>query len=174
MLKVGDLVFVKDNSILSRTIRLVSTGRFGREVPHHVAVVETVGDDGVTLIDANWFEGVRRVNLSIYNNATVWFMRMKEPRDIEKGIEFLQNQMGLGYDRFAILGIFGRAFYRLFGKKVYTKVKFMRNLLETRTKFFCSEIVAIYGKETGKTLWSADPSVTTPFDLWRSKEIFNV
>ena len=173
-LKVGDLIFVKDGSILSRAIRLVSTGRFLQDVPHHVAVVEAIEDNGATLIDANWFKGVRRVDLSVYNNATLWFMRLKEPRDIEKGIEFLQNQIGLGYDRLALLGIFGRAFYRLFGKRIYTKVKFMRNLLEVRTKFFCSEIVSIYGTETGKTLWRAHPSVTTPFDLWRSPLLFDV
>lgn len=159
---------------MSRAIRLVSTGKFNQNVPHHVAVIIAIHANIVVITEAVWGHGVRLQNLSVYNKDTVWIKRMKEPRDIQKGLHFLHDQLGLKYDRFAILGILARATFRLFGKRIYNRVRFMRNLIEQRTKFFCGEITSIYGKMTGKTLWHHPPSMTTPYDLFRSEQLAGV
>ena len=99
---------------------------------------------------------------------------MKDPRDIQKGIEFLNDQRGLKYDKTAILGILLRATWRIFGERIYNKVKFMRNMLERKTRFFCSELVEIYAGMTGKRLWHSHSSLTTPFDQFRSEELYDV
>jgi len=173
-LKVGDLVFVKNNSIISRVVRLVSTGKFNQDVPYHVAIVTAIYSGIVVLTEATYGKGVHLQDLSTYDNDTVWIKRMKDPRDIPKGLRFLNDQIGLKYDKFAILGIVGRAFFRLFGNRVYQRVKLVRNFLDSRTKFFCSEVTAYYGMETGKRLWKAHPSETTPYDLWRSEELYDI
>ena len=173
-MQVGDLVFVKSNSIVSKVVRLVSTGKVNQDVPHHVAVVTAIYSTAIVLTEAAWGSGVKTVPFSKYGKDTIWIMRMVEPRDIQKGLEFLHNQIGLGYDRTAIFGIFLRSFWRLLGPRVYNKIKRIRNFLDSKTKFFCSELVSYYGMETGKKLWNASPTETTPFDLWRSRLLFDV
>lgn len=165
-MKRGDILFTRNNSLLSKAIRVVETGRFGRNVPSHVAVIV----DGYFLIDAT-FRGVRKAPIRTYNKNKRWIGRMKEPRDIEKGIEYLYGQVGKQYDFMQLVGIFARTGLRLFGKKIYNKSRFIRNFLDSKQKFICAELVAIYGEETGKRLWHHHPSNITPFDLWRSQEI---
>jgi hypothetical protein len=172
MLKDGDLVFVGGRSLISKAIKVVSSGRLHhlKIVPSHVAIVSAMYGGKVVLVEAN-FRRVQYVDLDIYDDYDVWFARMKDPRDIHKGLQWANRQLGKRYDYTALVGILMRSMFRLLGPEVYNRVKFMRNMLESRTRFFCSELVSKYAKETGKALWRHADSVTTPFDLFRSDEI---
>lgn len=167
MIKIGDLVFMRSNTFMGWAIRTVSTGRLKSTAPNHVAIVTGVTPDEVILLEAG-FKGVALTTLKAYDKQKVWIKRMKEPRNIPKGIEWALGQQSKGYDFTALLGILCRSSVRLLGPKVYNKVRGFRNLLNSRTRFLCSELASKYGAMTGKPLWDADFSVTTPFDLIRS------
>jgi len=170
IISVGDLVFMKNESVLSKAIRLVSTGKIGQEVPSHVAIVLNVLNDDIELIEAN-YTGVRRIMLSKHKNCTFWFAQMRSPRAINLGIYWAISQKGKGYDYTALISIFLRSFVRLLSPAVYNRIKFLRNLLESKMRWFCSEYVCFYARETGKDLWHHAPSETTPYDVFRSPEI---
>ena len=171
-MKVGDLFFVSGTSLISKAIKIVSTGRTHdlEEVPSHVAIVWHIFDDKVLLLEAN-FRKVEIVPIKKYRKYKTWIASMKEPRDIPKGLKWAFQQEGMAYDFTAILGILLRSTFRIFGPEVYMRVKFMRNLLEERVRFFCSELASTYGQMTGNRLCSSHASVTTPYDLFRSDEI---
>ncbi len=171
MVKKGDIIFINNKGLFSKIIRLVETGRFGQDVPSHCAVVMSIYSNKVMLIEANYLKGIKLVSLDVYNNEKCWFARMKEPRDIQKGLEWLNDQIGMRYDLMQIVGIFARGFFRLLGKKVYNKARFVRNFLNSKQKFICSELIEIYSSLTGKRLWHGAIGLVTPYDQWRSKEI---
>lgn len=169
-IQTGDIVFLRDNSLLSRTIRLVETGKFRQDVPSHVAIVlYNIGEE-LRILEAQ-FGGVREVNLSIYKNPKLWFFRINKPCDIGKGIEWAEKQIGKKYDIPQLIGIFLRGFWRLLGPKIYEKSRKIRNFMNSRQSFICSEYVALYGKAMDKTFWHVADSQVTPYDLFRSKEL---
>lgn len=168
MIKEGDLIFVNNRGLFSKIIRLVETGKFNQDVPSHVAIVTSIYSNEIMLIEANYLKGVRLISLDIYNSQRCWFARMKEPRDIQEGLEWLNNQLGMRYDLMQLLGIFARGFFRLLGKRVYNRVRFIRNFLNSKQKFICSELVEIYAGITGKRLWKGSIGLVTPYDLFRS------
>lgn len=170
-IKKGDIVFVCNDGIFSHIIRLVESGKFNQSIPSHCAIVMSVYSNKVMLIEANYLKGVRLVSLDTYNNQKCWFARMKEPRDIQKGLEWLNERIGTRYDIMQLIGIFARGFFRLLGKKVYNKVRFIRNFLNSKQKFICSELVEIYAGITGKRLWKGSIGLVTPYDLFRSDKI---
>ena len=174
-LKAGDLVFVGSKGPLSKAIKIVSSGRLHNlaYVPSHVAIVASIDGESIILIEAN-LRKVELTNLEVYRKSKVLFARMKDPRDIEKGLEWANSQLGTGYDYTALFGILARSVFRIFGPRIYNKVRFMKNLLEKKTRFFCAEFISVYAKLTGKRLWRHHDSVTTPFDLVRSDEIYFV
>jgi len=172
MIKVGDLVFVGGGGLIANAVKIVSAGRTYdlAKVPDHVAIVSAVYSDAVVLLEAN-FKRVELVDLKIYSKCILWFARMKEPRDIMTGLKWAHKHFGKRYDKMAIVGILARSVFRLFGPRIYDRVRFMKNLLNQKTAFFCSELVSGYGRKTGKDLWRHPDSVTTPWDLKRSEEI---
>ena len=160
----------KNDSLVSRAIRYIETGQVGRNVPNHIAIVLNVFDNDVELIEAT-IPKVRIVKLSHYKGCTVWHFRIKSPCDINKGINWAISKLGEKYDITALIGILFQSVGKWIEKKLEDKVKILKNLFENRRRFFCSEFVMHYGKESGKTLWHQDPSDTTPYDLFRSKEL---
>jgi len=170
-IKVGDIVFFRDNSLLSKTICLVETGKFGRIVPSHCGVVSCLAGENVYIIEAQ-FGGVREVLIKKYKKSIKWYARMKGERDIQKGIDYLNNMIGRTYDIPQIIGIYMRGFWRLLGPKVYEKSRTVRNYLDSKTSFICSELVERYAEVTGDRLWPhAEISLITPYDLWRSSRL---
>ncbi len=172
-MKKGDLVFIRSKSIVGWLIRLVSTGRFKSLAPNHVAIIYDVVPDGVILIEATSV-GVRLVDMKRYKNCKIWIKRMKEPRNVTLGLTWAYTMLGLKYDYRALIGIFARSLVRILGKRIYTKIKKFRNLLDTKMAFFCSEFVETYAMKTGKRLWIAHTSETTPWDLIRSDELQDI
>lgn len=174
-IKDGDIFFTMDKSILSRSIRLVTTGKVGMQVPSHVGVISIVytinGDKRICTIESLYTAGVSRRTLAkrLKNkDVTIWIGRLKKPRNIIKGLRWLETQVGMDYDYTALLGILAKAAFRFLGLH---KIASVRNFLESRSRFFCSELVCEYGKKTGKRLWHHKSCETTPYDLFRSKEI---
>lgn len=164
----GDFIFLRNNSLLSRTIRLVETGKFDQDVPSHVAIAcETTADD-IILIEASC--GSVRMNLlSRYKGCKIWVKRMKDPKDVEKGLEWARLQIGTKYDYFQLIGILLRGFFRLFGPKVYEKSKRVKNFLDSKCQFICSEFGEIYAEKAKERLWpTANIGEVTPYDLFRS------
>jgi hypothetical protein len=167
-IKEGDIIFVHTNSWVSRMINLVQRGKFATGSPSHVAVVVSVHSSVVMLIEAN-LRGVVLVPLKTYDKSKVWHKRIKSPKKMQLGLILLNEQLGVRYDFLQLWGIAARAFFRLFGKRVYQKSKTIRNFLDSRTRFICSELVYLYIQEvTGKKPWKSHISQTTPWDLFRS------
>ena len=168
--EIGDIIFFKNNSLLSRTIRLVETGKFRQDVPSHVAVIDFLPYGDVSLIEAQGLK-VRRARLSKYRKQKLWYARLKEPRDIQEGIHWLNQQIGKRYDFKQLVGIWLRGFWRLLGSKAYKKIRKIRNFLDSKQQFICSELIEGYAEKTGERLWHGDISLVTPYDLWRSSEV---
>ena len=162
MYKVGDIIFLKSDSVASHVIRFVTTGRWNQNVPSHVAIICDLQPDTM-LIESAFWGGVRIVPLSMYDNDTKWFCRMCPPRNIDRGIRWAKRQLGKKYDYSGIIGLAIRAVLMWLG--------YRGNLLDNKMAFWCSEFVAVFAKRTGKTLWHAPPNETTPYDLFRSKEV---
>lgn len=170
-MKRGDLVFFYDNSLLAKTISLVETGKMNMQAPCHIAIVSCVADNAITLIEAQW-KGVREIDIKIYNKSKKWYATMKGNRDINKGLTWLYSQIGKKYDAKQLIGIWLRGFFRLLGPKIYEKSRKIRNFLDSRQSFICSELVEKYAEITGGRLWpSAELGQVTPWDLFRSKNI---
>lgn len=173
-IKQGDIIFVNTGSWFSRIINLVQTGKFGQACPSHVAVVASVYSTAVMLIEAS-LQGVRIIKLDNYNKAKIWVKRIKDPKDVYKGLILVNDQVGTKYDFFQLGGILARAFFRLFGKCLYEKSRMIRNLLDSKTRFICSEVGYLFIQEaTGKTPWHSHISQVTPFDLFRSELLEDV
>ena len=167
-MKRGDLVFFYDDTLLARTISLVETGKPNRKAPAHVAIITLITDDATYIMEAQ-FGGVREVSISIYAKAKKWYASMNGERDIEKGITWLYSQVGEKYDTAQIVGIWMRGFWRLWGPWWYAKSRKVRNYLDSRQSFICSELVEKYAEITGGRLWpNAELSQVTPWDLMRS------
>ena len=162
-LERGDIVFVKTNSFFSRMIRVVESGKKGQNIPHHAAIVTSVYADKTAVIEAT-LRGVKISPLSIYKNGTIWVGRLKEPiskKDMNAMLVWLNSQISMPYDYTALIGIIGRSFFRLLGPKVYKKSRFVRNFLDSRTRFFCSELVSMAYSIVDVHLWHAHLSLTT-------------
>ncbi len=173
-IKPGDFFFVRSNSFISRMVRLVETGKWKNDAPSHVAIVSSVYSDSIVLIEASMGIGIRIVNSKIYDNDTTWYKRMVEPRNIQEGLMWADKQLGISYDFPQIVGIFFRSFLRLLGKRVYNKSKTVRNLLDSKQKFICSELTEGFSEETGERLCSGDISLVTPHDQNRSNKLIDV
>lgn len=168
-MKEGDLLFVFGNSWVSRLIKIVSAGRMHNleNVPSHVAIVWVTLEDDTLLIEAN-FKGVQITPIKKYKKCKTRLARMKEPRDIKKGLQWAFQQENTNYDFLQLGGILLRSFWRLFGNKLYQKSKKIRNFLDSKTRFICSEFVENYASLTGSRLWKGDFGFVTPHDLYRS------
>ncbi len=174
LIRQGDIIFFKNNSLLSRAIRLVETGKFNMDAPSHVAIAyETSGED-IVLIEASC--GSVRMNLlSRYKGCKVWVKRMKDPKDVEKGLGWARLQIGKKYDYFQLIGILLRGFFRLFGPKVYEKSKLVKNFLDSKCQFICSEFAESYAEKAKERLWpTANIGEVTPYDLFRSQILDDV
>ena len=172
-LKKGDIIFFKSNSFFSRMIRLVESAKKSQNIPHHVAIVTGIYANKIAIIEAT-LKGVKVSSLSIYDNNRIWFGRLKEPigkKDMDKILVWLNSQIDIPYDYTALVGIFFRSFFRLLGPKIYKKVRFVRNFLDSRTRFFCSELVSMGYSIVDVHLWHAHLSLTTPYDLFRSDKL---
>lgn len=179
MVLPGDLIFFRDNTFISKAIRLCSTGKFNQDVPSHVGIALRPCDNfaeqliDYVMLEATWT--VREGKVSARPNATVWVMRIKDPKNNEKALAWAKTQVGKGYDYTALVGIWLRSFTRLLGPWVYSKSKKVRNYLESKTKFFCSEYGFEYMKKsTGRDPWDSVPAETTPYDLFRSKDLIEI
>lgn len=168
MIKEGDLIFTYTGSIFSKLVNIVQRGRFGDKSPSHVAVVTNIYSSDIILIEAS-LRGVRTINLDHYEKAKTWVKRIKDPKDVQKGLIHINRWIGEPYDYVQLGGMLARTFFRLFGKRVYQKSKTIRNFLDSRQKFICSELGGKFVKEsTGKEPWHCDMSQLTPWDLFRS------
>lgn len=164
----GDLIFIFVGSWISRLINLVQRGKFGQKSPSHIAIVSSVYANKVMLIEAT-LRGVKLTDMKVYDKATTWHKRIKNPKDIQKGLILLNEQIGIPYDYLQLVGILARSFFRLFGKKVYQKSKRIRNFLDSKQRFICAEIAYMFIKEaTGKKPWDSHISQTTVWDIFRS------
>ena len=164
---VGDIVFFMNDTWLSKAIRLVETGFFSTIAPSHVAIVETVLDDDLGLIEALY--SVKRNKMSAHMGSYVWIARIKDPKDIAKGLAFVQSKVGDGYDYLALAGIACRCFWRLMGTWVYEHSLRVRNFLASKQKFFCSELgYDCCQQATGLEPCHENSEECTPYDLFRS------
>jgi hypothetical protein len=175
----GDLLFFRDNTLISRAIRLCSTGKYGQDVPSHVGIALRPCDNfadhlvDYVMLEATWT--VREGKVSTRPNATIWIMRFTDPKDVEAGLKWAREQVGKGYDYTALVGIWLRSFTRLLGPAIYAKSKTVRNFLDSKTRFFCSEYGWGYGKVVkNHAPYPSDPSETTPFDLIRSADLIEI
>lgn len=168
-IKRGDLFFTRDDSLWSKTVSLVETGEYGRKVPTHVGIVTFVGKE-IAIIEAT-YPRVRYATLDQYNGCEIWFARMKGERQIENGLMWAYKQVGTSYDLMQLVGIWARGGLRLLGHGLYERSKFIRNFLNSKQRFICSELIERYAIKTGGRLWHGDIGDVTPFDLWKSTEI---
>ena len=170
----GDIIFIYVGSWISKIINLTQTGKFNQKCPSHVAVVSGVYANMVVLTEAT-LRGVKITNLDRYKNVKTWHKRIKKPKDMQKGLIFLNEQLNIPYDYMQLVGMIARTFFRLFGKRAYQKSKTIKNFLDSKQKFVCSELTGMFIKEvTGKEPWRAHLSQITPFDLWRSQLLDDV
>ena len=167
-LKEGDIVFIDSKTWLSRMIQIVTTASLTKRVPSHVAIVSSIYSNTVVITEAT-LKGVIQSDLNIYYGKVLYVKRMREPRDIYKGLVWLNSELGRGYDYMQLFGILGRSFWRLFGDRVYNRSKRIRNLLDSKTRFICSELVEVFASVTGKRLWHGSIGFVTPADLNRSE-----
>ena len=165
-LRRGNIAFVYGRGFISRLIQIVETGTFRKRVPSHVAIVY----NDKMLIEAN-FKGVMIVPVKKYRKCKVVYAEMNPPRDIDKGLLWAELQIGTRYDFAQLGGILARSFWRLFGKKVYNKSKRVRNFLNSKTRFICSEFLEMYASLTGGRLWHGKIGFVTPWDIMRSGSI---
>ena len=173
MIREGNIVFFKDDSLFAKTIRFVETGKCKQDVPNHVAIITMIVGDEVIITEAQ-VGGVRQINIEKYAKSKKWYARMTDPGDIPKGLQWLKEQVesNVSYDYGQIAGIWLRGFCRLLGSKIYDKSRKIRNFLNSRQSFICSELVERYAQKTGSRLWpSAEISQVTPYDLYKSKRI---
>jgi len=171
MIKRGDLIFFSDDSLLAKTISLVETGKTGMKAPSHIAVISRIAIDAVYIVEAQ-FGGVREIDMSIYDKSKKQYATMQGERDIDIGIDWLRDQIGKKYDVKQLIGIWMRGFLRILGPWWYEKSRTVRNFLDSRQSFICSELVERYAEITGSRLWpKADISQVTPWDLYRSDGI---
>ena len=169
---VGDIIFTRDDGFISNLIRLVETGKPDADVPSHCAIVDCIyllnSTIVINLIEASYW-GVRHITLDSYlKNSKVWLSRMTGFRDIEKGLKWLDKQVGKPYDFTQLIGIFIRALLRWSG---LAKFKWAKNFLDSKQEFICSELVEKYADETGERLWNGEIGFVTPYDLFRSENL---
>lgn len=181
-IKPGDIIGVYDDRFTHRIICMTQTGGWWRRyaIPAHVALVTSVYADNVFLIEADINKGVQSALLSKYQKkgTKLWIGRLKEPKHVQKGLQWAYDQIGKKYDKRQLIGIFFRSFIRLFGRKWYAKSRHIRTIFDTREKLICSEFVSIaLGIIRGKPLFSKkggkniDLSLQTPYDIFRNPAI---
>ena len=162
----GDIFFTRDNSLLSRAIRIVETNKIPPpKVPSHVGVITcvyTFNDDLIIETIEALATGVRVSKLH-KKRGVIWLARMKGDRDIVKGLEWLEKQLGTRYDYLQFFSLIFRALMKKLGLK--------KNYLNSKIRFICSELVEQYAKETGSRLWYGDTGFVTPYDLSRSGKL---
>lgn len=167
----GDVFFSMDDTLVSKAIRLVSTGRSDMIVPSHVGVIDEVTSDSIYVVEAIWAGVLRRDVLKVYLNHCLWFARVGSPKNVAKGLAYVNSKLGKRYDYTALISILFRAFLRCLGPTIYNKVRLLRNFLQSKRRFYCSELTAKTIKEMGKTPWHGPDSEVTPYDLYRSKQM---
>ncbi len=169
-LKKGDIVFIDNESWLSKIIQVVTSGSLTKKVPSHVGIVIAIRSDKVTLIEAT-LRGVILTDMALYYRKILCVKRMRGARDMDRGLVWLASQVGIGYDYTQLFGMLARTFWRLFGKKVYERSRRVRNFLNSKQRMVCSELVEIFASITGKRLWKDQVGFVTPYDLSRSEEL---
>lgn len=171
-IKPGDIFFTCDNSLISKAIRFVETG--GKlplkTIPSHVGIITHISLDKIYIVEAS-FWGVRASILRLFfkKGVYLWLAHLKPPRHIETGLKWATTQIGVKYDFTALIGIFLKASLRFLPQKIQ-RWKFIKNYLESKERFFCSEFVEMFSGLTGKRLWYGDESLVTPFDQYRSEQ----
>ena len=98
----GDIFFLMDNSLISKAICLVETGKFSQSVPSHTGIITGVYSihGGIILTIEAFFDGVKNgvLNNRFKKHTRIWLARMDNPRDYEKGINWLEKQIFKKYD----------------------------------------------------------------------------
>lgn len=170
-LEEGDIVFFNTKSLLSKAINIVQRGGLEHmnDTPSHVATVTAIYANIIVITEAV-LSGVRVRELKITDKTVVGVKRIIDPLHMHEGLVWLSEQVGRGYDYGALVGILLRSFWRLFGKKVYQRSKRIKNFLDSKVRFVCSEMKYIFiQKVTEKKPWDSVASQTTVWDLYRSK-----
>jgi len=175
-IKAGDIFFTRNNSIISRAIRLVETGKFKQDVPSHCGIIESVCEvDGKIRIFTleSLFGGTVSGLLENYcrKGTHVWIKRTKGYFRTEQALLWAYKQRFVKYDALALLGIFIRAIMRKLGLEKFPMIK---NYLNSKRRFYCSEYVGHYGKKGGVKYWKGDISFWTPYDIYRSKKLRSI
>ena len=167
-IKDGYIFFTMDNSLLSKIIRYVECGGEIRDVPSHVGWVHLVTDEYVGTIEA-MYSGVYYHYLNNYykSGTTIWIARIKN-LNVEPALKYAESQVHSKYDFTGIFGIFLRYLIR---KYSLNKIKWLDNLLESKTRFFCSEFIVLGASEGGISIGKGDPSFITPYDIFRDKNV---
>lgn len=167
-IKKGDILTFRNDGLLSWAIRLVTTGKFGQDTASHVAIVQRVDIEGVWIIHAT-SPKVKISNLKEYRKYKIWRQEIIEPCDIVKGLAWAEEQQGVAYDFLQGAGLFFRAFLRILGSKVYKWSRKVRNFLDSKQDFICSEFASFTILETGKTMPKGiHLSQITPHDLHKA------
>lgn len=171
-IKPGDNIFFMDNGLLSRTIRLVSTGKKGVETASHMATVHSIDLEGVWIVEAAW-PTTRKINLKRYRKSKMWVRNFNDPEAFRLALKWAATQ-NMPYDPMHIVGIFLRGFTRLLGPKIYARNRRMRILLSSKIRFICSEFCAYILKMAGYPLPAcAHITQLTPNDI-KKTEIYKI
>jgi len=145
---MGDLVFTRSNSIISRAIRYFTNGQYS-----HVAVLFKEN----LIIESDW-SGVVLSSLKKYpDHKIVSISGGKADRYLF--INSLLSKVGDGYD-YSLL--FGNLLYRVLGR-----ANWVLGLTDTPNKWICSEIIAQSladaGEEFKDPIKGIDPTVLQNF-----------
>lgn len=142
----GDICFYTPGDFTGHIIAAASKGRFS-----HVAVDQ--GDGTVIAAD---FQGVNRYKR---DDARITAVAPPPGSDIERGIRWLDQQVGLGYGFLDVLD----AFFRLTIKTTF--------FVGRARSYDCSDLVTRYLIECGQADWlgplAQEPHLVTPNDLAR-------
>ena len=177
-LNAGDIFFSNDNSLLSKIIRYVETGGKilnTKNIPSHTGIITDVytinNRSYVNIIEAT-YTGVWKSTIDKYlkKNVRLWIARIKDPKNIEKGISWAMSQQGRKYAFWQLGAILILALLRWTNAKM-KRHKLLSQLLDKRQKFICSELVTIYSRQVDHNIKEGDPNFLTPWDLFRSNEI---
>lgn len=148
----GDLIFTRDNGVISRIIRYVTKGKYS-----HVGVYFGHG----LILEADW-NGVVLSSLDKKYHEYEVVSPTKTVNRLEF-IERLLRRVGDGYD-YSFL--FGNLLYKIFGK-----AKAFLGFSNDPNRWICSELIATQLKECGealdKPLEQYDPQTLREFYIGR-------
>jgi hypothetical protein len=123
----GDLIFTRDNGVISKIIRYFTGGKYS-----HVGVYFGKG----LLLEADW-NGVVLSSLDKkYHEYEV-----VSPSSVVNRVEFLERLLGRLGDGYDYSFLFGNVLYRMFGK-----AKAILGFTNAPNKWVCSELIALHLK----------------------------